>query len=368
MERSVLERYFDNTCSREEREEVREWLADERHSEDVKHLLSTLWSNFDEAKWAAMGGQPPQYEQIQSAIPALAVGAEGVPVKRLKRSSIYDKWLYVAAACVGFVVTIGALLWLDRGSISGDEYITVHTEKGERKQITLSDGSEIYLNADSWVAYPREMEMQHAAIYIEGEAFFNMTESDKPRIIKAGGVETRAVAGSSKFNITAFPADSVVTVSVDDGRAEIRTEYGPLLKLRRPEQSRDSVLPLTKLRFPETTPLIKLRPAVKMEKREYAVVHKERGEVNSSAILDEKKAFGWKDGILYFEDAGAHEIAHTLERWYGVKISFCKEYLHLDTYSAEFNNAQLPSVLSDLSRSLQLNYTQEGNEIYLCSK
>lgn len=368
MERSILERYFNNTCSPEEREKVLAWLSDEQHSEEVKNQLSMLWGNFDDAKWADTDEQMPDYAQIRAAIPELAVNRQS-PVKQMERQRNGGIGWYVAAACVGFVLAIGVMFWRNRETTGEADYVIVQTEKGERKWVTLSDGSKVYLNADSRLVYPKEMELHQAAIYIEGEAFFNMTESDKPRIIKAGGVETLANAGSAKFNITAFPADSVVTVAVDDGKAEIRSEYGPLLKLRIPEQSRqDSVLPLTKLRPPKTMPMLKLRPAVQMERREFAVVHKERGDVDVSGALDERKVFGWKDGILYFEDANANEIARTLERWYGVKVNFCEDGQPTDTYSAEFNNAQLPSVLSQLSRSLQLHYTQKGNEVYLCSK
>lgn len=363
MEQHILERYFNNTCSPEERAKVLEWLSTEQHGEKVKEMLSTLWGNFGDEKWKHAEGHGVSFEQVKNAISELA----GVPTKRSAWRR-QDTWWYAAAALVGFAVTIGVLLWSDRTEMDG--YLTVQTEKGERKWVTLSDGSEIYLNADSRLVYPKEMGMQHAAIYIEGEAFFDMTESDKPRVIKAGKVETTAAAGRSKFNISAFPADSVVTVAMDNGKAEVRSEYGPLMKLRDPKQAeqQDSVMPLIKLQRPKTLPLTKLRPAVKMNSRNLLVISKEGGDMDVSEAIDGRKAFGWKDGILYFDHADATSVANTLERWYGVKVNFCEGAKPEIAYTAEFDNAKLPLVLSRLSETQRVVYKQEGDDVFLCSK
>ena len=114
--------------------------------------------------------------------------------------------------------------------------------------------------------------------------------------------------------------------------------------------------------------MMKLRPALKMGRQEFAVVHKQHGDVDLFDALNEKEAFGWKDGILYFQDAVARQVVHTLERWYGIEIEFCEEGQPERTYSAEFDNAQLTNVLAQLSQSLQLDYRKEGNSVYLCGK
>ncbi len=370
MEQHILERYFKNTCSPEERAKVLEWLSDEQRGEEVKQTLSKLWGNFDDTGWTrAEGAGEPSYAQIRAAIPDLAKQRATKAAKLRVHGWI---WRYVAAACIGFALTIGVLLWWDGADTTADGYVTVRTEKGERRHITLNDGSEIYLNADSRITYPVGNEMHQKAIYVEGEAFFNMTESDKPRIIKAGGVETKASTGASKFSIKAFPADSVVTVAMDDGQAEVRTENAALMKLRMldsvADTAQDTSLPLTKLERPKTMPLIKLKPAVTMNKHEYAVVHKDQGMVDVAGLRDGKKAFGWKDGILYFDEAGADEIATTLARWYGVNVHFCEGERPHVRFSAEFDNKKLADVLTKLGATTSLHYRKDGGEVFLCTK
>src|SRR5690606_24826698 len=116
------------------------------------------------------------------------------------------------------------------------------------------------------------MGVHYAAIYIEGEAFFRMSETAGPRVIKTADIETHTAKGRSEFTISAFPRDSTVTVAVEKGGAELRSvdQSQPMLKLRMPVAKaatdsvrNDSVGPLLKLQPPKTMPLIKLRPAVK---------------------------------------------------------------------------------------------------------
>lgn len=366
MERRNLERYFNNTCTQEERERVELWLSKQNDSEVAKDDITRFWEEFQntseaqEAEASGEFGRAPSFDDVWKRI-NMESDTESARMQPRRRPS--EKLLYVAAACIGFLVTLGVLVWThQRSAITDVAYITVQTNKGERKWVTLSDGSEVFLNADSRLTYPQTMDLHQAAIYIEGEAFFNMTESDKPRVIKAGGLE--AWAGErSKFNISAFPSDSTVTVAVDEGRAEIRNGYGPLLKLRIPGDKKT-----TETKTDSVMPLIKLRPAVVMKQRESAVVHKGRGEMAISETLNDRKAFGWKDGILYFDEVDSLELINQLERWYGVKVDVCSGGLPDVHYSAEFDNADIVNVLAQMSQIIPIDYQIVGSTVFLCGK
>src|SRR5690606_33299099 len=203
------------------------------------------------------------------------------------RSSRKREWKrFVAAACIGFLLTLG-VLFINRQYVQRDafaDYVTVETNKGERKWVTLSDGSEVLLNADSRLRYPKSMDIHHTAIYIEGEAFFNMTESENPRVIKAGNLETWT-GERSQINISAFPTDSTVTVAINQGNAEIRDGNGEMLKLQIDQHPKELATPTDSV-----IPLIKLRPAVTMKVRDFAVIDKQRRGVKVSESIDEKKA------------------------------------------------------------------------------
>lgn len=373
MERNIIEQYFKNTCTQEEREQVELWLSEQTDSEAAKDDITRFWEQFriadarHEEERRGADDRAPAFEEVWARI-AQVSGTDAItsgkdPVTMLPRRQPSEKLLYVAAACIGFMVTLGIMFWRAQEPMVGaDEYITVQTSKGERRWVTLSDGSEVFLNADSRLTYPRTMDLHQAAIYIEGEAFFNMTESETPRIIKAGGLEAWAGERSS-FNISAFPSDSTVTFAVDEGQTELRNGYGPLLKLRIPEgqQKRngatDSVMPL-----------IKLRPAVVMNQRELAVIHKGRGEMSVTEALNDRKTFGWKDGILYFDDANPPEVISRLERWYGITVDVCEGGLPAAPYSAEFDNLDIANVLAQMSQMLPIRYEIVGSTVYLCGK
>ncbi len=373
MEKELFKRYLNDSCSPEEREAVVLWLTDGKNRRQAEELIAELWDQFELQE---QDDPVPDFESIRRRAAGVA-RQENRPDQAINR-----RWrsFYAAAAIAGFLLTAGWLFFSRQDTAGTDDLITVSTGKGERRWVKLDDGSEIYLNADSRLTYPGNAGVHHAAIYIEGEAFFRMSATAGSRVIKAADIETRTAEGGTAFTISAFPKDSTVTIAVEKGGAELRSTDGsqPMLKLRMPEKGKpdsvrtDSVGPLLKLRppAPKTMPLIKLRPAVKMEQREYAVIHKQEKNVEVSGDLNEKKLFGWKEGILYFENADSSEWVSTLERWYGVDIRFCDQLAVLPAFSGEFGQANnsLSDVLSQLSTSLRLSYRVDGKRVSLCSK
>nr|WP_305120588.1 FecR domain-containing protein [Pedobacter sp. SYSU D00382] len=251
-----------------------------------------------------------------------------------------------------------------------DSYVTVRTEKGERKRFVLGDGSEVYLNADSKISYPTSPGGKQA-VYVEGEAFIKIAKNRDSMVVKSAGIET-TVKGKA-FNISAFPKDSTIKVSVDQGNAEIRgaAKAWPLMKLRIPAQqpvlakNRDSAF--HDLR-PAAIALVKLKPSVVIGQDAYAVINKQEHHVDLLPAANDNKAFGWKDGIIYFDNASLAEITEKLERWYGVEITVCDAALGVNRYTAEFRNMNLQEVLKKISSSLNIGFQVKGKNIYFCNE
>jgi transmembrane sensor len=70
-----------------------------------------------------------------------------------------------------------------------------------------------------------------------------------------------------------------------------------------------------------------------------------------------RSVYSWKDGILYFKSAGLSEVITRLERWYGVEFIIGNNSSVPWSYTGEFNNQSLKSVLESLSFSQNFNFT-----------
>ncbi|MEX1121824.1 MAG: FecR family protein, partial [Balneolales bacterium] len=56
----------------------------------------------------------------------------------------------------------------------------VVTERGERAQVQLDDGSRIHLSVDSKLQQPREFSNTDRTVHLNGEAYFEIAHDDRP--------------------------------------------------------------------------------------------------------------------------------------------------------------------------------------------
>ena len=364
MDKKILERYFKNACGPEEQAAVEYWLTDKKNKAAVEMMIESLWRDFEYTEDRLQSA--PSFNKILAGLKL------DMPVRQKTEKLHINKWIYSAVASLLLIAGIVyATPWLNKAPQGAAEFITISTQKGERKHFKLEDGSEVYLNGDSKLRYAAGLGRQ--PMYLEGEAYFKIADNKDPVIIRSQGLETKV--RSSVFNISAFPKDSVVTLAVDNGKSEVKEQpkFMPMLALRIPggqmmaSANGDSAMSLANSGV-KYAPLLKIRPVKAADSNIYAVFNKQQNQLNLQTFKKDKEIFGWKDGILYFENASYDEIASKLERWYGVNISFCATKVQLPAYNAEFANQDLTDVLYKICNTLNLTYKIEGKNVYLCNR
>lgn len=350
VDKELLKRYFANNASSEDEAIIRQWLTEPVNQREVLDFIEASWKEgmVEEAQVTSF------HELFEKALREER--------ERNKVVSLYNRpWVW-AAACALFLVAGTWMGYHLKGKTDAGGWVlsTATTGKGERTRLLLSDGSEVYLNSNTRLTFPRQLDMQKE-LYLEGEAYFNIKSAEKPLTIRTKEIVT--TAKGSKINISAFPKDSTVTVSVEKGKAEISSgnEYMPLLKLRFP--AKDSALNGNEANTqPKILPLVKLVPAVVKENQSMVF---DKGSMTGGVtnMLTGVQYSTWKDGILSFMNAEAPDIAVKLERWFGVKVYMDASDVVL--YSGEFRNASLKDVLQHISESLNVKYRIKKDTVYI---
>lgn len=132
-------------------------------------------------------------------------GAAGCPPRRFRRP-------FLAAAAVAFAFVLGAAVWWQ-----AHRYPLYATDIGERRLITLADGSTVDLNARSQL----RVEFSNAERRVElltGQALFQVAKDKaRPFIVHSGDATVRAVG--TQFDV--FRKDSGTTVTVLEGRVAV---------------------------------------------------------------------------------------------------------------------------------------------------
>ncbi len=132
-----------------------------------------------------------------------------------KKTSLY----YWASAAIAVFLVIG-FIFLSDNPINIDQELVwtkVSTHPGERKKITLSDGTTILLNGNTTLAYPREILKNLRLVKLKGEAFFDVAKNEnKPFLIISKDFTTQVVGTS--FNID---SDIGRVVEVNTGKVNV---------------------------------------------------------------------------------------------------------------------------------------------------
>jgi len=141
-----------------------------------------------------------------------------------KRSALIYKWVKI---CAVWLVLGGSAVFLlnhysdgIRGYFHPIKLLTIVTRQGERKSLTLSDGTKIWLSPSSSLEYPDQLTGNLREVKLEDEAFFEVAKDKKhPFVIHSGRMDTRVVGTS--FNIQSYQSQSNYTVTVVTGIVKV---------------------------------------------------------------------------------------------------------------------------------------------------
>lgn len=170
-----------------------------------------------------------------------------------------------------------------------ESYNTLSTPRGGQYQLTLPDGTQVWLNAASSITYPTAFAGKERSVTVAGEAYFEVAANDRqPFLVKSGGM-TIVVLGTS-FNINSYPDEPDIRTTLITGK--VRVGDGPVDKVLEPGQQ---------LRIDSGANGIRSRliPAADIE-----------------------QALAWKNGQIKLTGAGIREIMRQVSRWYDVDIQY----------------------------------------------
>lgn len=216
-----------------------------------------------------------------------------------------------------------------RGSIS---YNTLKVPYGKTFKVQLSDGSFVHLNAGTQLKYPKQFAENERRVYLEGEAFFEVTHNeDKPFIVETSATSTQ-VLGTS-FNISAYKEDEFIATVLVEGSVTVSDINIPNVRVA-----------LTPGHIALWNKVTKRIDVQEVETSEYT---------------------SWREGKLVFESRTFEEMFRVLERKYNVKIENHYPELNSGRYRARFEDETIEQVMRTLVESRLFSYTIKDNTIVI---
>jgi ferric-dicitrate binding protein FerR (iron transport regulator) len=308
---SLLERFHKRQLSKKELIELFDWINSEEGEAEYDCYLSEQTDVLDS----------PEADTEQM----LRMVRKKIRPRRIHVLQWTEMRKYVAILIIA--MGTGSLLWLMTGKHEKTEKDTVFAvSKGNKAELTLADGSEIWLNAESRITYTASAKRQ---IRLEGEAFLQVAK-DKECPFVVHTEYTDIVVYGTQFSVTAFPEDSTVNVSLIEGSVGIRI------------MGQDNITQI----IPGQTAHFNSR--------------NNRLEITSE---DMSYAALWRNEELSVENADASELFGKMKAWYGVHIAVTKQPRKTHLYNLTVRQETLEEMLELINRVTPIEYRIKGKEV-----
>ena len=313
LNEDIIIRYLENRCSEEDFVLINEWMKESDENAGELFRMEEIYQ---------LGKFPFEEEN-------LVVRAERRLGRRLeqenqKRQEVFKlkSVLRYVAAIVGVIVLAAGLAYWFRNK--AEELVVASAAHGQVREMLLPDGTKVWLNQSSVLKYPRAFEGKERHVYLDGEAYFEVSKNPKkPFRVKANGVTIRVLG--THFNVNAYAADSLVETTLLEGSVSVSNNANGKQMILKPNET--------------------------------AIYRKSTGILSMHINANAQNEISWREGVLSFNDISMGEIARQLSHHFNVTIQIKSEQLRNYKLNARFKqNETLEEILEMLAPIVGFTY------------
>jgi ferric-dicitrate binding protein FerR (iron transport regulator) len=202
---------------------------------------------------------------------------------------------------------------------------TLSTPRGGQYQVTLPDGTVVWMNAASKLIFPTAFNGKDRTVKLMGEAYFEVAANDhQPFIVSVNNMEVKVLG--THFNVMAYEEDRVIKTTLLQGMVKVAGNNKEVL-LKPGQQAKMKIA----------------------------------GEMNVVPVNVEE-AIAWKNGIFSFNDVTIEEVMQQIARWYDAEVVY-PDGVPKGLFRGEIDRtADISTVLKILEVS-GVKFTVEGRKI-----
>lgn len=295
MNQKLLHKFFEGKTSLDEEKKIRDWMEESN-------------SNFN----CFMQSRKEYDIQILSGSNVIASN---------KKKLIPLQWIVGAAATIIILIIGGIYLFNIENNI--EQYNTIIVPAGQRINLILSDNTNLWLNANTEFRYPTEFSKKNRTVYLDGEAYFEVSKDEnKPFIVKTSKGDVH-VTGTS-FNVEAYSKFDNFVTSLFEGGVDIYIKDNKSVTL-----------------FPNELGIL--------ENNQFLIKN-----------ITDNDHYLWKDGLISFRNKGIEEILISLEKYFDIEIQINTSNLPQHTYTGKFRHSDgVEYALRVLQKSINFYYSRD---------
>ncbi len=193
----------------------------------------------------------------------------------------------------------------------------ISTPRGGQYEVTLPDGTKVWLNAASTLKYPSSFAKNERKVELQGEAYFEVAK-DKNRPFRVATKQQTVEVLGTHFNISAYNDETQVKTTLLEGAVNVSSGTNSL----------------------------KLKPG------QQALLNLADAKLRLNPNVDVDKEMAWKNDLFAFDNDDLKTIMRQISRWYDLDVVYQGKITD-EKYVGEIPRN---SNLSEVFKILELNH------------
>lgn len=209
-------------------------------------------------------------------------------------------------------------------------YNTIQVPRGGQYNLTLADGTKVWLNSQSTLRFPVAFQNKERRVQLTGEAYFDVTPGQKRFIVETPNMNVQVLG--TAFDINAYEDETTIRTTLIRGKVEIQTAGQKICILEPGQQS---------------------------------VLERLSGEINVFQV-NTSLYTQWKDGKFVFRNNTLEDIMRILARWYDMEYEFANPDLKKQQFygiTDRFEN--VASLLAQFEKTGKVKFKYEKNKVII---
>lgn len=196
--------------------------------------------------------------------------------------------------------------------------------------VELPDGTQVCLGSKTVFYYENDYGKRQRTVYLEGEAYFEVAkQKDKPFIVKTKEQDIEALG--TKFNVTAYASDSLLTTTLLEGVVRLTTVNISHQTVLRPNQQ---------------------------------FIYNRNTHFTDIKNVEAKQFTAWTTGYYYFPEQSLEAMLYRLSHVYGVQFTVESEALNKRTFTGTFYRGQsIKDIMEIINLSIPIKYKIDDHHI-----
>lgn len=323
----IITRYLQGIATPEEKRQLLKWL---QQDEEHKKIFSDMRD-----VWLATGNNPrygPKYRKE-----AFGKFLENVERHKKKHNTpIYNIFLRIAAIIVVLFLSIGIGYYIGQSPKEDDMEQKTHIVMNHflmgndsKGSVTLPDGTLVWLHANSKLTYPEVFDKSFRKVYLQGEAYFEVTENkNAPFYVETGDMVVNVLG--TCFNIKNYDHQLDVETVLLSGKI-------------------NAFLPFN-------------GENISMHPNQRILWDKQKNTYNLTTVNADDYIV-WINDKLVLTNEKLESIFFKMERWYNIRIS-CDPRVNLDQrLSFTIRRESQEEILKLLTMIAPIRYQADNEEI-----